>query len=184
MPSPSPGQPPAACLTSPLPSSLSPASFSSCCSSALEGRRRNRSVKQGRTDSRVRPWGSAKAREGNKVVGSVEPHWSPRQTLPKCSWLTLQFLIPCWESLLSKTCIWKDSYPLPLTFAYFSSLWGRKEENELKKAKKETVRVPIPWLSIIGGGGGGELGETRRGAGRSQAACWRAEKFPFLFKYY
>lgn len=40
--------------------------------------------------------------------------------------------------------------PLPV----FSPWWGRKEEKEAKKAKKETVTAPIPWLSIIGGGGG------------------------------
>lgn len=111
---------------------------------------RSRQPMQGRGGEPDRPWGLAKTWEGNEVLGSLDP-WRPRQTLPKCSWLTLQSPTLCWQSFLSEACNWKTSCPLSLPFAYFSPLWGRKEEKEPKKAKKETVTAPIPQISIIWG---------------------------------
>lgn len=103
---------------------------------------------RGWAESWVRPCGSAKARE---VLGWLEPFWEVKANTP-----VLLSGTSAPHRLLRKlsfwACTWRDSCPLPLPFAYFPPLWGRKEEKEAKKAReREPVLVTISWLTIICG---------------------------------
>lgn len=114
----------------------------------------------------------------------LHPSECPGRTFPERSWRALQFPIPCWEGALSEACVWKDNHPLPLPFAYFFPLMKKKGGNRsLRKQRKRLS--PGPGLSHQSSVGGEEVRPgVRMGAARSQAACWNAEKFPCLFKYY
>lgn len=92
------------------------------------------------------------------------------------------------HSLLRRSSFWglrlKGQSPPPTALRlFFSPYEEERRKTESEKAKKEAVTRPRPQTSIIGGGEEVRPG-VRMGAARSQAACWNAEKFPCLFKYY
>lgn len=86
--------------------------------------------KVGRSRQEMQGRGGELSSTLNEVLGSVDPtplsFPRPRQTFPKCSWLTLQSPTPCWETFLSVACSGMNCCPLPLPFAYFYPLLGKK----------------------------------------------------------
>lgn len=105
-------------------------------------------------ENRIRPWGSAKAHKGNEVQRSVEPPLGGQgkhfqSALDGC----FNSPLPAEGAFFLGLAVERPVTPSHCLLPIFSAWWGRKEEKEAEKAKKETVTAPIPWLSIIDGGG-------------------------------
>lgn len=174
------------------PSFCSPASFFSSCRWRWECGSRGEGMEyEGgeRWENRIRPRQSRPRewREWGTRIIQVYPYPSacPRQTFPECSWLALQFPIPCWEGALSKTGIWKDNHSLPLSSAYFFLFLRKKGEKKGVWGREKKRLSAGPFLKHQSFLGFERLSPgVRRGAARSQAACWNAKKFLCLFKYY
>lgn len=167
------------------PSSCSLASFSSSCWWRSECGLGIQDWGCAGEENKLRP-GQGKGGEWGAGISHVclHPSACPGQTFPEYSWLALQFPIPCWEGALSEACVWKDDPPSHCPSRIVFPLMKKKEAKwSLRKQRKRLLPgSSLRHQSLVGGE---EVRPgVRMGAARSQAACWNAEKFPCLFKYY
>lgn len=122
---------------------------------------------------------------GHESLGSLDPLGCQDEPFPRALEGHVNPPRPAEKAFFLRLATERTVAPSLCPLPTFPPWWGRKEEKEPRKARKETVTVPIPQIAIIWGPGEGGLSSREtRGGGRSPAACAGAEKFPFLFKYY
>lgn len=158
-----------------------PASLFSCWGEVWKGSdrraRQQRRARQGlealpRHARGMRCWNPPFTPQRPRLSLLSVPDWHFNPPLPAGKAFFLRFVVE--RTVAPSHC------PLP----NFSSFWEEKRKKSLKSKEKDCRSAHSSAANHLWGVRGERWGGDQEEWREAQAACWRAEKFPLLFKYY